>query len=122
MSRASKRARRVYRRALRNTLDAFTSVGCYPILYAVRGWEPLDGSGLSPMREGYCCAACATIARADGARVSGEVFWEGDAWTCDACDETIASAYGPVDDGGARLDGVDLSDDADEPSDAAGRL
>lgn len=69
-------------------LAAFTSIGSYPIFYLTR-------------QHYVICAECAEEAlnnpEAFDPPVSSDVFWEGEPITCDACSDTIESAYGDPD-------------------------
>lgn len=60
-------------------LTSHTSIGSYPILYFVRA----DGCA-------FFCAECAEGEGCDAA----DVLWEGPPYECDACEASIASAYG----------------------------
>jgi hypothetical protein len=64
-------------------LDAFTSIGCYPLLYLTKNNDCL-------------CAACATEVQKQGEQVRGDVYWEGEPIDCDECGEPIESAYGAI--------------------------
>lgn len=78
----------------RGMYPAFTSIGCYPIVYLTA-----DNSTL--------CAACAN--GEDGSEASeasedpqwrlvhSDVHWEGPPITCDHCNAEIESAYGDPD-------------------------
>lgn len=67
-------------------LPAYTSFGCYPLVYLSRKGDVL-------------CATCADATTrdvdCDDPVVDGGVHWEGEPHTCDCCGEEIESAYGP---------------------------
>lgn len=66
-------------------LQAYTSIGCYPIYYVTRRNECL-------------CAACANNPECDyGPAVLCDVHYEGEPIECAACLADIESAYGPAD-------------------------
>lgn len=68
-------------------LPAYTSIGCYPILYYTKQGETL-------------CAACATEEAAqedsDDPVMYADVYWEGESESCAGCSKELESAYGPV--------------------------
>ena len=63
-------------------LPAFTSLGCYPIVYLTARNEPM-------------CAACASRNEPSEPATHG-VHWEGEPIECEGCSADIESAYGPV--------------------------
>lgn len=71
------------------TLRSYTDVGCYPIFYATN-------------RDECLCAKCASTMSdtsfVDYDRVvAADVNWSDQNMACDACEESIESAYGDVD-------------------------
>lgn len=66
-------------------LPAHAWPGGYPLYY-------LDGDGC------ILCAPCATRASEySSCTIAADVHWEGDALTCEQCNESIESAYGEID-------------------------
>lgn len=66
------------------TLPAFTSAGCYPLVYLTK-------------RGNVLCAKCATANDdSDDPTTSGDIHWEGAPLDCDQCSWGIESAYGEV--------------------------
>jgi hypothetical protein len=61
-------------------LDKYTSVGCYPLIYA------------RPCGHEFVCAACASSEGIEP--FAGDVLWEGDPYECDECGDPIETAYG----------------------------
>lgn len=76
----------------RGYLAAFTSSGCYPLVY-------MSDTGTT-----LCAECCEKEIRGGWWAVRGhservtmrDVHWEGDPIVCDGCNEDIESAYGPV--------------------------
>lgn len=77
-------------------LPSFSSYGSQTIVYL----DPKDC---------VLCAACATLARAEGKNVVGHAFDEGAACDCEECGEIMHATYGdPHTEDGEGLTEVDL--------------
>lgn len=60
------------------SLPAYTSIGCYPIIYFTAPGNVL-------------CASCASE---ESTPPTGDVYWEGEPLSCDECGGMLESAYG----------------------------
>jgi hypothetical protein len=69
-------------------LPAYAWPGGYPVVYYTE-------NGLT------ICALCANETDTSDPVIAGEVYWEGPAIVCDDKGETVESAYGDADRGGA---------------------
>jgi hypothetical protein len=76
-------------------LPKYTSVGCYPLLYA----RPAGGE--------FVCAVCASSEGIE--QWAGDVHWEGEPYDCDECGDPVESAYGSAEIADERTD-EDLAD------------